>query len=146
MADHTTYSFLDLSGAITHPDLGAYVFTGQGVGQMTITMQTERTAHNVAADGVVMVSKVAGANGQIQIQAQQTSDLHKWLLTSANSVYLSTTDNWAAMSVLARNTSDGTSHVATGVSFGKIPDKAYAAQGAMVTWTLWAANIQSMSV
>lgn len=142
----TTYSFLDLSGAIASATVGAYVFTGKGVGQVMVTMQTERTAHNVAADGVVMVSKVAGNNGQIQIQCQQTSELHKWLLAAHNAMLLADTDSWADMAATLRNTSDGTSHIATGVSFGKIPDKAYAAQGGMVTWTLWAADIQSLSM
>jgi hypothetical protein len=141
----TTYSFLDLSGALTHPDLGAYVFTGEGVGQVMITMQDEKTAHNVAADGQVMVSKLAGKTGQIQIQCQQTSAVHKWLLAAHNALYLADTDAWAQMFAELRNTSDGTSHVANGISFGKIGDKTYAAQGGMVTWNLWAANIESIS-
>jgi hypothetical protein len=141
----TTYSFLDLSGALAHPDLGAYVFTGEGVGQVTITMQTENTAHDIAADGQVMVSKIAGHNAQIQINCQQTSAVHKWLLAAHNALYLADTDAWAKMTALLRNTSDGTSHAITGMSFGKIPDKAYAAQGAMITWTLWAADVQSLS-
>lgn len=141
----TTYSFLDLAGAVTHPDLGAYIFTGQGVGQVVITMQTENTAHNMAADGQVEVSKIAGHNAQIQIQCQQTSAIHKWMLLAHNATYLADTSGWAKMSALLRNTSDGTSHVATGISFGKIPDKTYTAQGTMVTWVLWAADVQSIS-
>ena len=72
--------------------------------------------------------------------------MHKWLLTAHNAAFLADTDAWSDMAVTLRNTSDGTSHVATGVSFGKIPDKAYAAQGQMVTWVLWAADIQSLSM
>ena len=144
MGDFTTYSFLDLSGAIVHPDLGAYIFTGQGVGQVVITMATEKTSHNVAADDVVMVSKIAGHNGQIQVQCQQTSLVHKWLLAAYNAVYIADTDAWANMSATLRNTSDGTSHIITGMSFGKIPDKPYQAEGQMVTWTLFAASIVSL--
>jgi hypothetical protein len=144
MADYTTYSFLDLSGAIVHPDLGAYIFTGQGTGQVTITMQTEKTQHNVAADGVVMVSKMAGHNGQVQIQCQQTSAVHKWLLAAYNAVYVADTDAWADMSATLRNASDGTSHILTGLSFGKMPDKTYQAEGQMISWTLWAANVVSL--
>jgi hypothetical protein len=144
MAEHTTYSFLDLSGALVHPDLGAYIFTGQGTGQVTVTMDTERSAHSVAADGTIMVSKIAGHNGKIQIQCQQTSNVHKWLLAAENALYIADTDAWAEMSASLRNTSDGTSHIITGMSFGKVPDKVYQAEGQMVTWTLWAANIQNI--
>ena len=144
MADYTTYSFLDLSGALVHPSLGAYIFTGQGVGQVTVTMDTERSAHSVAADGTIMVSKIAGHNGKIQIQCQQTSNVHKWLLAAENALYIADTDAWAEMSASLRNTSDGTSHIIVGISFGKVPDKVYQAEGQMVTWTLWAANIQNI--
>jgi len=145
MGETTTYSFTDLSGALAHPDLGAYIFTGEGVGQIMVTMSTDKSAHNVAADGTIMVSKIAGHNGQIQIQCQQTSAIHKWLLAAYNALYLGDTDAWAQMAATIRNTSDGTSHVVTGASFQKAADKTYAAQGGMVTWTLFAADIQSLS-
>ena len=142
----STYSFLDLAGAFAGAEVGAYIFTGQGIGQLSVIMSTERTAHQVAADGSVMVSKIAGNNGQIQIQCLQTSALHKWLTTAANAMFLADTSSWAGISATLRNTSDGTSHICTGISFGKVPDKVYAAQGAMVTWTLWAADIQSLNM
>ena len=50
----TTYSFLDMAGSLAHPDLGAYVFTGQGVGSVTISMASDKTAHDIAADGAIM--------------------------------------------------------------------------------------------
>ena len=142
----TTYSFLDLSGAIASATLGAYVFTGKGVGQVVVTMTEEKTEHNVAADGVVMVSKRAGHNGRVQIQCQQTSDIHKWLLAAYNSMYLADSGDWANISATLRNSSDGTSHLCTGISFGKVPDKTYAASGGMVTWEMFAADIQSLSM
>ena len=72
----STYSFLDLSGSISHPTIGSYLFTGEGVGDINISMSTDRSAHDVASDGSVMVSKIAGNNGTITITAQQTSPLH----------------------------------------------------------------------
>ena len=141
--EHTTYSFLDLSGALNHPDLGSYTFTGQGVGSVTVTYSTEKSGHNVAADGIVMVSKIAGFNGAISIACQQTSAVHKWLLKAFNTLYDLETSKWAAMTATLRNTSDGTSHVVTGISFGKVPDKPYAAQGGLVTWNLMAADVRS---
>lgn len=141
----STYSFLDLSGAIAHPDLGAYVFTGQGVGSVTVSMSTDKSAHDVAPDGAVMVSKIAGLAGSVAISCQQTSALHKWLLTAFNALYIAPTESWAQMTIALRNTSDGTSHIITGASFSKVPDKAYAAQGAQIIWTLMAADIQSVA-
>jgi len=142
---HTTYSFLDLSGAIAHPELGAYGFTGKGAGMVTVSMLTDKTVHDVAADGSVMVSKMAGNNGTIQIQCQQTSNLHKWLLAAYNALLVAPTDQWAQMGAALRNTADGTSHTLIGMSFQKVPDKVYQAQGQMVTWTLMVADIQSLA-
>lgn len=145
MRRHTTYSFLDLSGAVAHPALGAYSFTGKGVGQVTIIMTTDRSTHDVASDGSVMVSKIAGNNGSIQIQTQQTSNIHRWLLAAYNALMVAPADQWAQMGATLRNTADGTSHLLLGISFVKIPDKVYQAQGQMVTWTLMVADIQSLT-
>ena len=139
----TTYSFLDLSGAIAHPSVGSYIFTGEGVGEVTIAMTTERSAHDIAADGSIMVSKLAGNNGQIAIQCQQTSDLHKWLLDWYNQLIYLDTELWAETGMTLRNTSDGTSHTIRGISPMKKPDKSYQAAGQKVTWTLLAADIYS---
>lgn len=142
----STYSFLDLSGAIAHPLFGAFVFTGEGAGEVSVSMATERTAHDLAADGSVMVSKLAGRNGTITVSAQQTSDLHKWLLAWFNFLELADTSEWAKTAVTLRNTADGTSHFANGVSPQKVPDKPYQAQGQRVTWVLMAAEIINLPV
>jgi hypothetical protein len=107
-------------------------------------MAQEKTAHDLAADGSVMVSKLAGDNGSISISTQQTSALHKWLLQWFNALKVGPTSIWAATGMFLRNTADGTSHVIIGVSPQKIPDKPYQAQGQHVTWVLMAADIQSV--
>ena len=61
-----TYSFKDLVGVLVNPVFGVSIpLTGGniGLGQVTITMTTERTTHDVAADSTVMPSYVAGDNG-----------------------------------------------------------------------------------
>lgn len=143
----STYSFLDLAGVIAHPTYpgGPFQFTGEGVGTVTVVMDTERTAHDVAADGSVMVSKIAGNNGKVQIECQQTAIVHKYLLAMYNWLVVGDAGLWAQCAIVLRNVSDGTSHVCSGVSFGKVPDKAYAAQGGKVTWVLWAADIVSVN-
>src|SRR5579871_3941530 len=145
----TTYSFKDLSGALAHPVAGQFPFAGQiGMGQITVTMNTERTTHDLAADGSIMVSYIAGDNGQIAIEVQQTSDLHAFLLAWYNGIK-SAADagdptEWASAAVTLRNVVDGSQHVCTGVSPSKIPDKVYAAQGGKITWVLMCADIQSV--
>jgi hypothetical protein len=141
----TTYSFLDLSGALAHPSFGAYLFTGEGVGEVQVAMTTEKTAHDTAADGAIMVSKIAGDNGTITIQCQQTSAVHKYLLSAYNFLKNADTSEWAKMAATLRNVSDGTSHIATGISFQKVPDKSYQAQGQKVSWVLMCADIQSLT-
>ena len=147
MGNMYTYSFEDLAGAIAHPLAGYYNFSGQqGARNVSVAMATEKTTHDVAADGTVLVSKIPGDNGQITIEVQQTSDLHKWLLTAYNLIKNADTDQWAAMGITLRNTVDGTQHIANGVSFQKVPDKSYQAQGQYVTWVLMAADIQNLSL
>jgi len=141
----STYSFSDLAGVISHPTLGSYAFTGQGVGEIQVNMLTERSAHDVAADGSVMVSKIAGNNGSITINVQQTSDLHLWLLAGFNTLVYADTNEWATMGIKLRNVRTGSSHLATGVSFQRMPDTPYSAQGQRISWVLMAADIMSMA-
>jgi hypothetical protein len=143
-----TYSFLDLNGAIAHPlaGIGSFTFTGQGVGEVIIEMTEDRSAHDIAADGNVMISKVGGNNGTIQIKCQQTSPVHKFLLLAYNALIIAPPDQWAQAAAFLRNVTDGTSHIATGVSFTKIPPKSYQKQGQMITWMLMAGDIQNITV
>lgn len=137
----TTYSFTDLVGSISHSTVGNYVFTGEGVGSVSVQKSTDRTAHDVAADGSVMVSKIAGNNGSITIECQQTSPLHFWLLDWFNKLWNAQTTAWATTTILLRNKTTGGSHVCTGVSPQKEADVPYQSQGQRVTWTLMAADI-----
>jgi hypothetical protein len=144
------YSFKDLSGAFAHPLAGSFIFAGQiGMGQITITMNTEKTSHDVAADGAVMVSFISGDNGQVAIEVQQNSDLHSFLLAWYNLIKTAAdqgdVSNWASAGLSLRNVVDGSTHLLVGVSPSKIPDKVYAAQGGKVTWTLMAANVQNLT-
>lgn len=141
------YSFKDLSGAFNHPLAGAFAFYGQiGEARVMISNTTERTIQSVAADGNVMVSFVDGDNGVVTIEAQQTSDIHKFLLLWFNlcktAAQKGDTSNWATGTITFRNVADGSYHICRGVSPSKVPDKPYAAQGENVTWNLPAANIQ----
>lgn len=140
----TTYSFGDLVGSISHPEIGIYMFEGTGVGSVTISKVTDRTAHDLAADGSIMVSKIAGNNGTVTIEVQQTSSIHKWLLAWFNALVALPTASWAETAITLRNSATKTSHVCLGVSPQKEADTPYQAQGQRVTWTLMCAEITNM--
>ena len=143
-----TYSFKALVGVLVNSVFGVSIpLTGGnvGFGQMTVTMTTERTVHDVAADGTVLISYIAGDNGDIAIEVQESSVLHSALLSLYNQAITAANNDdvsgWAATSISFRMLTDGTSHILSGVSFGKIPDKPYQASGQKITWRMMAANV-----
>lgn len=140
----STYSFLDLSGAVAHPALGAYTFTGEGVGEVVISSATEKSSHDVAADGSILVSKIAGNNGSISISVQQNSPVDTWLLAAYNYLINANADEWAQMAATLRSASFNRTHILTGMSFQKKPDRSYQAQGQRVNWVLMVADIQDL--
>lgn len=146
MAARSTYSFSDLVGSIHCDAVGDFIFTGQGAGSISVTKSTERSQHDVAADGSVMVSKIAGNNGAVTIEVQQTSPLHFWLLKWFNTLWNAPTSQWATTTILLKNQSTGGSHVCSGVSPQKEADVPYQAQGQRVTWTLLCADIVNNAV
>jgi hypothetical protein len=106
-----------------------------------VAKSTERSTHDVAADGSIMVSKIAGNNGTVTIEVQQTAPLHKWLLRWFQTLWQLPTNQWAQTSMLLKNSSTGGSHICQGVSPQKEADVPYQAQGGRVTWTLLCADI-----
>lgn len=148
MAVGKTYSFKSLVGVLTNTVFGVTVpLTGGniGLGSIDIRMSTVRTTHDVAADGTVMPSYVAGDNGEVDINVQETSILHQELLSLYNLAVLAANaddvSGWAAIAISFTFLIDGSVHVLTGCSFDKIPDKPYQAQGQRITWKLLSANI-----
>lgn len=146
-----TYSFKDTSGGFNDPDVGFFPFSGQiGMGEFTVAMATEWTAHDTASDGNVMISAMVGDSGSVDIRVQQTSALHAFLLSWANAKKINlqqgNATNWAGATLTLRNIVDGSSHYCTGVSPSKIPDKTYGAQGGYVTWRLMCGDVQNTTV
>jgi hypothetical protein len=148
VAQGATYSFKSLVGSLTNSVFGVTIpLTGGniGAGKFTIRMATERTAHDVAADGTVMVSYAAGDNGMIDVEVQESSTLHQELLALYNLAVLAANNDdvsgWAATTIQFRMLTDGSLHNLSGVSFQKIPDKPYEAHGQRIVWPLMAANV-----
>ena len=144
-----TYSFTAISLALSFgAGIGDYAFTGkEGKGTISVEMATEKTTQDLAADGGVMQSYIAGDNGTGSIEMQQTSDLHAFLLNAYNTLKTAADagdpSEWASGSMSVRSLVDGAWHTLNGVSFGKVPPATYAAQGSKKTWPLMAADVQS---
>ncbi len=141
-----TYSFKDVTGVFSHPLAGEFIFAGQvGAKSIAIAMAGEKTVQDVAADGEVMVSYIAGENGTVTIVCQQTSVLHIFLLNWYNLVKTAADagdlSDFATASISLRCLLDGSSHYIIGISLPKLGDKAYSAQGQDVSWPLPAAHI-----
>jgi hypothetical protein len=141
----TTYSYKALVGSFTDPDVGIYLFQGQeGIKHLVIGNTVDRTVHDVAADGTVMISYVSGAPAYLDIECQQNSSLQEFLVDWANTKYtegeLGDLTTYAAASIFFTDTISGATHILTGVAPLKIPDKSYGPTGGSVTWKLMAAN------
>ncbi len=141
-----TYAFKNVVGAIADPDAGTFPFQGQeGVKNITVSNATDRTAHDTASDGTIMVSYVSGASGAVEIETQQTSSLHQFLVNWANIKFTESeagnATNFAAAAVKVVDLINGSIHTLTGCSPTKIPNKPYGAQGDFVTWRIMAANV-----
>ena len=150
MSIGSTYSFKDLVGVIANPLLGVVIpLTGGniGAGTITISMTNERTVQDIAADGTVMPSYVAGNNGTVTLECQQTSLLHKKLLNAYNLAETLAEQGvvaaWASTTISIQTLLDGSTHKCIGCSFTKVPDKSYQAHGQKITWSLMAADVVS---
>jgi len=141
---YNVYSFEDVTSSFSHPSVGAASSTGAGLGSISVSMTTEKTIHDMSADGVVMISKIAGSNGTISIELQQTSELHKFFIKWYNYVTNAPAAEFATMNITIKSNNLGDSTVCTGVTPQKLADRPYAAQGAKITWTLMAAEITQL--
>lgn len=142
----TTYSFDDVECTIIHPLVGQYVINGKGIGSISVTPSTEKTTHDVAADGSVMISKIAGDNAAINIEIQQTSELHKWLTNYYNVILLSPAAAWASASIIIRDPVGGSLISAYDVAPQNKAEKPYQAQGQRITWTMLSGSCYEVSI
>ncbi len=137
----STYSFQDVTCSFQHPAVGAKSSTGAGIGTISIAMASDRTHHEAAADGKIMVSKLIARNGTIAITMQQTSELHKYLIKWYNYIDIAEPSQWALMTLTINSKNLGDTTSCTGVSPQKLADRPYQAQGQNITWNLMAAEI-----
>ena len=137
----STYSFTDLTVTFEHPALGQLVCQGEGLGQITFTMAEDTSAHDLAADGSVMTSKVAAPNGTVAIEVQQTSYVHAWFTRLNNYLRTAPAREWAKISMLAVSPSMHITHEGTNMSIQKRANQNYQQQGQRITWNLLAGDL-----
>lgn len=144
MAD-TTYSFADYNFSIVSP-IGTYSVQGNGVGSATVTMATTKSVHSVGADGSVMTSKIAGDNGTVAIQVQQTSGLNTFMTKLYNTLKASPSSIWTSTQILITNSVQKEVCTCIGCSPENLPEKPMQAEGQLITWTWLAQNIQQVAL
>ena len=146
MPKHSTYSFTDINATISGPGYGSYSIQGEGIGDVSISKITDRTVHDVAADGSIMASKIAGNNGNVTLNAQQTSSLHKFMQGTFNYCWQADTSAWTTISITIEAPKMGKTYYCTGGSFVKEPDEPLQSQGQRVAWQLLFKDIQRIQM
>lgn len=142
----STYSFGDISAVLSHPDYPSLDFKNAGVGDITISKTNDTTAHDLAADGSVLVSKIIVNNGTVTINAQQSSPLHNYLNNLFNYLRTAPTNRWAEIQLDIRAPFLHEARICTGGSFQKDADCPYQAQGQRIAWTLMFADITTQKI
>lgn len=136
----STYSFSDVNFTMVYNNI-TYSANGEGIGSINISMANDRTSHDLAADGSVMISKISASNGTVTLSVQQTSSLNAWLTRWYSFVDVSTTDKWASARITITAPKMGLEYIISGVSPQKLPDVPFQAQGSQITWPMMAAKI-----
>ena len=139
------YSFQDYNISILTPAGGITTF-GAGVGSGTITMNTDKTTQNVAADGVVLHNFIAGDNGTFTLTMQQTSFLNGWLKAAYNTMKLLPKALWSTISIQIANLVNVEYATLNGCSFQKLPDKPMQAEAQMVSWVFLCKDVQQQDL
>ena len=142
----TTYSFSDIQAVITHPSFSSMSIYNEGVGDMTFNKTNVNTVHDLAADGSVMVSKIVAKNGSVIINAQQTSNLHRYFNDLFNYLESAPTDEWSQIQLDLRAPKLHEQKICVGGSFQKQGDTPYQQQGQRVSWTLMFAQISNQRI
>jgi hypothetical protein len=146
-----TYSFKDLVGVLNFPGFVPFTLSGElGADRLTIEMSTERAAQAVASDGAVMQTYIAGSNGRLSLELQETSPLHAYLINVMNTLTgqadSGNVSNFVAGTAQFTAIVNGYIFLCYGISPTKIADIPFAKDGGNVTWSLLCARIVQQAV
>jgi hypothetical protein len=101
---------------------------------VTVSRSTDVTAHDLAADGSVMASKIQARNGAITLVLQQTSAGAVWLRKLNQYLEVAPSSEWTQAVCSISSKVMGVDITCTGVSPQKTPDAAYQASGQQVSF------------
>lgn len=141
MSNFYVYSFEDTTVTINHPSIGSYSAYGTGIGEISVSMSNDITAHDVAADLAVVVSKMPKDNGIVTFNILQSSDFNSWMKKYYNYVMASQTSEFALATIIISNSSTGDKYTCTGVSPQKMADNNFQSQAQNRSWALMCAHI-----
>lgn len=137
-----TYSFQEAVVTVSHPLFGQYSFVGQGIGSVDIDYANDASAHDLAADGTVMTSKIKADNGTVAINIQQTSSGNTWLTNLFKSLKIAAASAWNDLTITVSVPSISESTVCSRCCFQKNATRSYQAQGQQKTWNFMSESIQ----
>jgi hypothetical protein len=137
-----TYSFQDIDISINHPSVGSFSANGEGTGSIAVNMANDKTVHDLAADGTVMITKVKTRSGTMAVVVQQSSGVNNFLTKLSNFLDSAPASDWALTNITIRSKATKEIITGTGVSPQKIADKNFQATGQNYTWNLMCADIQ----
>lgn len=147
---NSTYSIKAGIGTLNLPNIGTAITMGvttMGLGQITFSKTDNVSENNVSADGAVMTSAIAGPQGTVSLEIQQTSSidtaLNAWYSFLEAAFNAGDVSNWTAASLYWVDSLTGEQWTATGIAPQKRPDKVFTKQGAMRTWVLMAQSLVS---
>lgn len=141
MANTFVYSFEDTSCIISHPNFGTYSAYGSGIGSLSVSFANDVTAHDVAADQSVIVSKMVRRNGSVTFDVIQASDFNAWLKRFTSFLEESDADQFALATIDIKNNTTGDAYHCTGASHRKKADNNFQSQAQNRSWEMMCANI-----
>lgn len=138
-----TYSFLDVSAAISGPNGSFSLSNGNSEGGITIARRGDKNTLTIGADGTPMNSLHADKSGTITVRLLKTSATNA-MLQSMYDADAADSAAWGNNTIVVRDTNLGDSHDAIAVAFTKFPDVVYDKEGPVMEWTFTAGAIDSV--
>ena len=138
---YSVYSFADTSVVIGHPNIGQSLLSENGRGDITLVYAGEMSGHTATADGYTVVNKTRSHNGTVTLQVAQNSPADLFLRKYNNYVDLAPANQFALGTLTVDDKATGNVILCNGLTPQKKPDRAYAAQAGMISYSYLAAEI-----
>ncbi len=131
-----TYSFLDVTAAITGPGGAINLAQGAGSAEEGITIEPNEDINSlqIGADGTPMHSMHANKSGTVTVRLLKTSPVNA-KLAQMYSFQTASSANHGQNTISLVNTQSGDSVTCQLVAFKRAPSLTYAKEGGMNEWT-----------